>query len=105
MTTIQTARYDIAHTQACKNALQVQNACNPLAVIAQWAQDMRALFEADPSAGNQFPRTHPASILYLDKVADMLGRPSHTEFNQAFDACTLDRAVLPGNMIAPTTNH
>lgn len=76
-----------ARRNAARNALQVQDACNPLAVLASWAHDMDAIFMADPSIGNQFMRDDPASVLYLDKLADMLRRPGSVEYSRAYEAC------------------
>jgi hypothetical protein len=71
---------------ACRLALEVQDASNPLGVLLAWARTMDDLYRAG-LGGNQFVREHPASVLFLDKLADMMGRPKLGDICKASDTC------------------
>ena len=63
------------HAYACKQALQVQNACNLSGVVLSFAramQDVRNYLSHTGASGAGWAglRKHPAMILWVDKIND-----------------------------------
>ena len=79
-----------AYERACKNALDVQDACNFSGVLKSFAQDMEAvrehLYELGIYSASTFAM-HPVALLYMDKLADLQRRPDSMVLFHAFDAC------------------
>ncbi len=67
------------YERACKNALDVQDACNFSGVLLSFARDMEVVREELKRTGkydsNSFAK-HPVALWYLDKLADLQGRPA-----------------------------
>jgi len=72
--------------QPYKNAIEVQDACNMVAVANQFARDLSKLRKEEnlDSAG---VNKHPVVVMYIDKLADLAGRPDFTKFSEAYDKC------------------
>lgn len=78
------------YRRAHKNALDVQDACNFSGVLLAFARDMEAVREHMHATGGFNTRAfalHPVAILYMDKLADLQGRPGTDELSEAWDAC------------------
>lgn len=68
-----------------QEALDVQDACNLSGVALGFG---RAMVELRHHVGGGDPlRTHPITVLWMDKLADMTGR-GQAEYGAAYDACT-----------------
>lgn len=79
-----------AYQRACKNAIEVQDACNFSGVLRSFAEDMEAVREhlrAEGAYSSLAFATHPVALMYLDKLADLQRRPDHDELYVAFKAC------------------
>jgi hypothetical protein len=57
--------------QACKNALQVQDACNLSGVVKSFAKDFDAIWNEarEQNKGTDYVNTHPICRLYLEQIA------------------------------------
>jgi hypothetical protein len=67
-----------AYEKAHKNALDVQNGCNFSGVLKSFARDMEAVREhmhATGTYGSHAFAMHPVALMYMDKLADLQGRP------------------------------
>lgn len=94
---------------ACKFALDVQDACNVSGVLLSFnrlVEQVNADFNcpdlddtnhaaAVVTGGrgrsctrSDFIRNHPAIILYMDKMHDLMGRPGLDEFGKAYERAT-----------------
>lgn len=75
-----------ANRAAAQTALAVQNACNPIAVLAEWHKQMMAIQHAG-AEGNQWPNSHAAMMVFLDKMNDLCSRPNGSAMGKVFEAC------------------
>ncbi len=78
--------YERAH----RNAIDVQDACNSIAVINQFQRDMKAVSDhlyGTPGHNTDAIRVHPVAILYVDKLLDLQHRPDCLALSAAWDAC------------------
>ena len=68
----------------CKDALQIQDACNPVAVVNCLARHLsgRLLTEGTDSVCQSAP-----FALFIDKLADMAGRPDFNRYRSASAEC------------------
>ncbi len=79
-----------AYQRACRNAIDVQNACNFSGVLFSFAEDMRAVCDHLNATGESSSinrALHPVAVLYIDKLADLQRRPGYEEFGKALRAC------------------
>ena len=77
-----------AYERACKNALDVQDACNFSGVLLSFAQDMDAVRTHLKILGDGCYATadlanHPVALWYLDKLLSLQGRPKHSRLSEA----------------------
>jgi len=82
------------YASACKQAMDVQDACNFSGVCGGF---YRALVDIrnylNQYEGGWFGKLqrHPAVVLWIDKINDLMGRPAEREpfdyFSNAWDAC------------------
>ncbi len=78
-----------AYAKACKNAIDVQDACNFSGVLLSFARDMEAVrdhMRAEGTYGSEAFATHPVAIAYIDKLSDLQRRPDSMDVSRAFDA-------------------
>lgn len=78
------------YERACKNAVDVQNACNFSGVLFSFAEDIRAVIDHLRETGaysTPAVAVHPVCVLYMDKLRDLQGRPGFEEFSAAHEAC------------------
>ena len=70
-----------------KDALQVQDACNLSAIVHAFSRHMHDAMEevSDGTCTWVSLRTDPGTVLFLDKIADLCGRPSTMEYSRAYD--------------------
>ncbi len=76
------------YEKACKNALDVQDACNFSGVLLSFARDMEAVrdhLRANNAYDSDAFAKHPVAILYMDKLADLQRRPDWRELCDAID--------------------
>jgi len=64
------------------DAIQVQDACNLSGVVFSFARHMQTL--CDMGLDTDAKNLHPVSILFVDKLADLAGRPGYSEFHDAY---------------------
>ena len=75
-----------AYEKACRNALSVQDACSFSGVLKSFARDMEAVREHMHAAGTYGSHAfamHPVAIMYMDKLADLQGRPNTSTLSDA----------------------
>ena len=73
----------------CQDALQIQDACNPVAIVNAWAGHLNNWRELGYSGWDDLEKDAPF-ILFLDKLDDLAGRPSRQNslaYSRVFDAC------------------
>lgn len=78
------------YQKAFRNAIEVQDACNFIAVLHQFDRDIRAISDhmhANGTWGTEALAKHPVCILYMDKLADLQRRPDFSVLNSAWDFC------------------
>lgn len=82
------------YQRACKNSLDVQDACNISGVLHSFLEDLAAVRAHPGNSGTDWIRRHPVVVLYVDKLFDMVGRPEYTDYAHAHDYCrdVLDQA-------------
>jgi len=84
------------------DAILVQDACNISGVVFSFARHMQKL--CDMGLDTEAKNRHPVSILFVDKLADLTGRPGYPEFHDAYQEAinyietkiTLDKEELLG---------
>lgn len=79
--------------QICKQALEIQNACNLSGVVHAFSRAMTALWEVarsegDPviGRGTEWVNTHPAAVLFADKIRS-LTLPGGEDIMVKWDEC------------------
>ena len=79
-----------------RQALLVQDACNISGVVISLGKLMEELCEQVPEGVNrgEWLRSHPALLLYVDKVNDMMGRVGLADdrYVRAYEECCLRAA-------------
>jgi hypothetical protein len=76
------------YERACRNALECQDACNFSGVLNSFFRDMEAVREhlkANEAFSPSAFANHPVALWYLDKLADLQGRPSWERMSEAYD--------------------
>ena len=68
-----------------KDALQVQNACNLCGVAQAFAKMCKDVLEETKSTAAV--AEDPAIMLFLDKMWDMIERPSFSTIHNVYDKC------------------
>lgn len=56
-----------------REALGVQNACNPSGVLRSWMRAMTTLQSLSSNSGTTWLRQHPVMVAYADKMASLHG--------------------------------
>ena len=72
-------------SQICHTCYQIQDACNFMPVCAELLNVLVNLKEA--GVNHQMLPTHPAVIILVDKINDMMGRPDLDTVMRAFAVC------------------
>lgn len=54
-----------------KEALQVQDACNPRGVLRGWMRVLEAIEAENPYGDTEFFMHHPAMVLFASKMASL----------------------------------
>jgi hypothetical protein len=84
-----------------KLALDVQNASNPSGVVISLANEVMPAIRLEAGyreQGTQYMRTHPALLLFLDKLVSMTNvgyiHDTDMQIADAYDACTARAAEI-----------
>ena len=68
-----------------QTAMELQDACNPIAVANTLFKVAQAL--RDKGFGTDAIRKDPAFVLIVDKLADMTGRPEASAYMEVYNKC------------------
>lgn len=73
-------------------AIQIQNACNPIAITNELVRVMEDIKNSPNYRGMPSITNDPAYVLIVDKLHDMTGRPSNTvsgdgSYSRCYGAC------------------
>lgn len=71
-------------TKMAKDALQVQDACNPHGVSKAFSEMLWGLHKLDEVKRADI-LAHPIAVLWIDKIHDMFPRPNLAEYGKAYD--------------------
>ena len=78
--------------QAYEDAIYLQNACNGHAILRTLVRHLPAI--AEDCEGTEEQNTHPAIVLFLDKLTDLAGRPETSDVVDAM--ITAEKALAEG---------
>ena len=72
-----------------KNAILVQDAVNLSGVVKSFSEVLTRIWEEarELGKGTDYVNTHPISILYSDKIADLTGSRDFLSFSDAYRIC------------------
>jgi hypothetical protein len=70
----------------CKDAIEVQDACNPVAIVNALARHLNKHTEMGYRGWDDIVSDAPFR-LWIDKLFDMAGRPGFVDYSKAHDAC------------------
>ena len=71
---------------ACADAMQVQDACNVSGVVLAFARAMEAINAERErlGQGTDFVRNHPVTILFVNKLEDMVASNFRDRYSKAY---------------------
>lgn len=75
--------------ELCKEALDVQDACNLTGVLKSFDRTMgelRLLAREEGWEGTEAINRHPVAILFSSKIASLTGSEDGLEFSKAYDS-------------------
>ena len=80
----------MTYKEACKIALDVQNACNLSGVVRSWSEALSAVWDEARRSGHgtDWVNTHPVSVLFSDKVLSLTGSDRSDAYRDAYSACS-----------------
>ena len=70
----------------CKDAIEIQMACNPVAIIHSWHRHLEGAIDKYPGGWDAVIKDAPF-ILFVDKLNDMAGRKTTIDYGKAYNAC------------------
>jgi hypothetical protein len=70
-----------------KLAIEVQDASNISGVVHSLSQVIQFIRDNDPIKGNAYLNSHPAIVLFVNKLSSFTGGDSHDNFSRAYKAC------------------
>lgn len=75
--------------QLCREALVIQDACNPIALSRRYGEVLIELREAIGNGDSEVMRCHPVNRLWVSKLHDLagMGLSELTNFSLAYDWC------------------
>lgn len=76
--------------ELCLEAIQVQEACNLMAVLSSFSRavtDLKVILVKENDFSTYKLNQHPVSILYASKVASLTGSEVEHEFGHALGFC------------------
>jgi len=77
-----------AYNNFCSDAIQVQNACNVVAVLNSFANHVTKCYREGIYTDNgRSIATDPPFLAFMDKLMDMSERPDIMKIMKAFDEC------------------